>query len=1015
MDEADSMTDTDRACDVVVVGGGLAGCFAALSAARTGKRVALVEHGTYLGREFTSCLRPWIGRDGWEDLASELRELLAIPDCGEADVDLSTLPVWAAVELPLFCGALKKKLLVLLPDAGVDVLFMCRAAGVALDGDGARGIVLANKHGLQLLNAPVIVDATAEGWLSAEPEDRATVRRYAVGYSGATVPAAPELTVAPTLGLEGDTVRFHAGAASICPVYAEFAVRSRSREEGESEARRLAVELTRYLILNVPEFSTASAFDVAAETVAEPAVAEARASMPQGLKRLDHGLPLTVTCRDLAELRDRSVALGTLCAEESARGIASDRDFSIRSGRTSIPSSAFKLAAFEDTKLGVSLTALVLTSADALPCRERCDVLVAGGGTAGANAALAALSKGAATVVLEANSDLGGTQTLGMVASYYHGYKGGHTELLEQRFRAFSQYLQPNGKALRRTSKLLFYDRSVADAGGRCLFSCTICGGLMDGGRVLGLVAADARGLFRVSAEVTVDATGDGDAAVFCGAETTFGNPRNGNVQDYSQWSKGRGRWGRISTHLDLDVIDQRCLSENQRGLRIAHQKGYDFDFASMLTVREGRHVTGDYTLDLVDILEGRTFGDGIAEAQTDWDPHGISSSWLGRLGFLPVHCDPFYVQIPYRCCLPRGLSGLLVSAKAISATTDAGCLCRMAADVQNLGWATGLAAAAAVRLHGDVRAVDVAALRRELVQLGVLRNDEPTRAKVAGTPAERVRRLADGDQDALLDVAVLPPDIALPKLRSAFDSPDGDRVGIARALAWFGDASGAVLLREALAEVVFREPDRYDDTHPHKEGNPKAGIVDALDDYWRVNQLLVLLGLIADVAAVPEVTDVIERTWAGGEPVREANPYIAGRIDMQRTPHFDRLLCIAFCAERLAAPDLITPMEFLLGREWVGGYLTRSDTAAAGPAYHGAYAEVSLAAAAARCGSRKGVERLIDFLEDLHEILSAFAQAELKAVGRIDFGRDVGAWRDWLATAWRSASVPLKATCHVF
>ncbi len=1010
------MSESSQACDLAVVGGGMAGCLCALHAARAGRRVALIEHGTYLGRPFTSGLRTWIGRHGWPRLDERLKDLLTLPPCGDADIDLSSLPVWTHAEIPLFRGSLKKKLLAELLDQGVTVLLMCRAAGTLRDQHGLRGILLANKQGLQILPTSVVIDTTPGADLCGTAVDGPILRRYAVGFSGARIPPTATVAAPPSLGIAGHEIRFHAGASSRCPVYAEFAFTARTRNGAEIEARRLAVEASRFLIGNVEGFERSHVFEIAGETIRDrPSLAGTDHTLPAGILRFTGHLPAQATCRDLRQVREEAAEIAGRCAQASPPGEPTGGDAHLHSGESTIPLTAFTTAALPDPKLGLNLTALEMDRPDLLPLRQDCDVLVAGAGTAGANAALAALGAGAKTVVMEANTDLGGTQTVGMVASYYHGYRGGYTEWQEERLEAFSDYLQPNGHALRRTTKMLFYSRQIAEAGGQCLLDCKVCGGVVRQEKVRGLIGADADGVFRVEAKVTVDATGDGDAARFCGARTFFGDPRNGNAQDCSQWSKGKGKRGAVSPHLDLDVIDQRFLSETLRGLRIAHRKGADFDFAAMLTVREGRHVAGDYTLSLKDILEGRTFEDGIAEAQTDWDPHGISSSWLGRLGYLPVHCAQLYARIPYRCCLPKGLSGMIVSAKAISATPDAACLCRMAADIQNLGWATGLAAAWAARSNGDTRATDLAELRRQLTDMGILRRDQPPRARVTGTAAERVQRLADGDEGALLAVALLPEEDALPLLQRAFDSPASDRHQVARGLAWFGDASGAELVRDALDTITLREGDRYDDTHPHKEGNPKAGIVDEPDDYWRVNQLLVLLGLIRDTTATARIADVIERTRAGGEPIRAANPYVAGRIDMQRVPHFDRLLCIAFCVERLAAPELIAPMECLLNREHIGGYLTIHDEEAAGPAYHGALAEVALAAAAARCGSRGGMKRLIDFLQDLHHILGAFARRELNAVSGVDLGRDPAAWRDWLATTWSPTSVPLEKTPRVF
>lgn len=49
-----------RNADVVVIGGSVAGVAAALQFARTGRKVALVEHRIYLGREVSATLKPWV-------------------------------------------------------------------------------------------------------------------------------------------------------------------------------------------------------------------------------------------------------------------------------------------------------------------------------------------------------------------------------------------------------------------------------------------------------------------------------------------------------------------------------------------------------------------------------------------------------------------------------------------------------------------------------------------------------------------------------------------------------------------------------------------------------------------------------------------------------------------------------------------------------------------------------------------------------------------------------------------
>jgi hypothetical protein len=67
------------------------------------------------------------------------------------------------------------------------------------------------------------------------------------------------------------------------------------------------------------------------------------------------------------------------------------------------------------------------------PVRQTCDVLVAGGGTGGALAALAAARRGCSTLVLKAGTCLGGIGTAGGIHSYYYGIQGGLQDEVDDR------------------------------------------------------------------------------------------------------------------------------------------------------------------------------------------------------------------------------------------------------------------------------------------------------------------------------------------------------------------------------------------------------------------------------------------------------------------------------------------------------------------------------------------------------------------------------------------------------
>ena len=68
------------------------------------------------------------------------------------------------------------------------------------------------------------------------------------------------------------------------------------------------------------------------------------------------------------------------------------------------------------------------------PCEEY-DVIVAGGGTAGAIAAIVAAERGMKTLVVEKSNCCGGIGTGGLVTNYYYGIRHGRHTLIDAAVR----------------------------------------------------------------------------------------------------------------------------------------------------------------------------------------------------------------------------------------------------------------------------------------------------------------------------------------------------------------------------------------------------------------------------------------------------------------------------------------------------------------------------------------------------------------------------------------------------
>ncbi len=159
--------------DVVVVGGGPAGFSAAVSAARTGAKTALVERYGSLGGLFTNGMVLKLmctsakGPDGkfrfvtkgvCEDFVRRAEALNASVPALTARKDESTY--W---EPEIDPEAAKYLMDQMCDEAGVQTFFHSWGVDVVQDGDRVEGIVFESKQGPQAILARVVVDCTGDG------------------------------------------------------------------------------------------------------------------------------------------------------------------------------------------------------------------------------------------------------------------------------------------------------------------------------------------------------------------------------------------------------------------------------------------------------------------------------------------------------------------------------------------------------------------------------------------------------------------------------------------------------------------------------------------------------------------------------------------------------------------------------------------------------------------------------------------------------------------------------------
>ncbi len=156
----------DDSWDVIVAGGGPAGCTAAIAAAREGAKTLLIENTGSLGGSGTTALVPaWCPFSDKEKIIYRglAEKVFTAAKKGMAHVDSGDLD-W----VPIDPERLKRVYDELVTEAGVTVLFQTQLSAVEMTApDKVSTIVVSNKSGLTALRARVYVDCTGDADLAA--------------------------------------------------------------------------------------------------------------------------------------------------------------------------------------------------------------------------------------------------------------------------------------------------------------------------------------------------------------------------------------------------------------------------------------------------------------------------------------------------------------------------------------------------------------------------------------------------------------------------------------------------------------------------------------------------------------------------------------------------------------------------------------------------------------------------------------------------------------------------------
>lgn len=419
-------------------------------------------------------------------------------------------------------------------------------------------------------------------------------------------------------------------------------------------------------------------------------------------------------------------------------------------------------------------------------------------GLSGAPAAISAARQGAKTIVCEYLYQMGGVQTEGMIGRYWFGNRCGFTAEIDAGVAQMGSVLAQ--------AKSEWYRRECRKAGVEIWYGTVVTGVVKTGDQLTGVIVVmpdGTRGV--VTCKVAIDATGNADLAAMAGEETEFMRSDEIAVQGVGQTIRSLGMSYANNDVSFVDDTDASDLSFFSLRARMSITNDV-WDQSQIVNSRERRRLIGVFYMSPMDVMNNRTYPDVVVQTKSNFDSHGHTVS---EQFFIedPGH-NAMMVNLPYRCFLPKRTEGLLVVGLGISAHRDAMPILRMQPDVQNQGYAAGVAAALSIKANVTPRQVDIKALQQHLVEKKVLQPQVLKMKDSFPLPTEKFQQaIATLTNDySGLSVVMTDPSRSIPLLREALKKvTDKDaQLKVAHVLAMLGEADGEEILIAKVQEMPW-------------------------------------------------------------------------------------------------------------------------------------------------------------------------------------------------------------------
>jgi hypothetical protein len=503
----------------------------------------------------------------------------------------------------------------------------------------------------------------------------------------------------------------------------------------------------------------------------------------------------------------------------------------------------------------------------------RYDVIVAGLGTAGAIAAIAAARKGLNVLAVERLYAMGGTGTMGAVLPYYFGNKGGIYEQIDQQARELEGNCYTPSVGVNGEAKLDVLEREAVRAGVTIRYGSTITGVLLRQRTVCGIEWISVDGQFAAESAIVIDCTGEAEVSALAGCEFRRGRQFDGQAQPFSNvWvylDKERVRIG----HSDSGYVNQGDARDYSRAilesatLKTHLKESYEgtnrlLRVAPLLGIREGRFIEGEEQVTFDNYINGKYTDQPIFWAYSNLDNHSkdvafeneIQQRWTVACSMWGYNLK---IPVPLGALIPRGYDGLMVAGRCLAVDHDIATCVRMKRDMQKCGEAAANAAYLSITLKIPLRQVPYDQLAVLLEETGCLSREERALLKEAHsqideqntivhwiTELEQLREGLSGTKPGLAIWSAMRIGSEIyPQLRQWVDKAPEEHLGrhSAFALALYGDSYAAAILRQMVSEQdPFTPQTSYKNNH--KRGYAAIFLLGELADREAVQDLVAIL-----------------------------------------------------------------------------------------------------------------------------------------------------------------------------